>query len=79
LNSSPCGKDLKTYAVTEYRHMNNSELRKLAIKHLNSKNVQSIKKQLCEKFTDTKNKNDCITAFDKSFIQSFMNSRMKKH
>jgi hypothetical protein len=58
--------------------MNKSELRKLAIKHLNGKNVQSIKKQLCAKFTDTKNKNDCMTAFDKSFIKSFMDSRMKK-
>jgi hypothetical protein len=51
-----------------------SELRKLAIKHLNNKNVKSIKKQVCEQFVDRKQKKDCITAFDKSFIKSFINS-----
>jgi hypothetical protein len=56
--------------------MTKSELRKLAIKHLNeNKNVQSIKKQLCEQFIDRKQKKDCMTAFDKSFIKSFISSR----
>lgn len=34
--------------------MPKSELTKLAIKHLNNKNVKSIKKQLCEIFIDKK-------------------------
>jgi len=51
-----------------------SELRKLAIKHLNKKNVKSIKKQLCEQFVDRKQKEDCMTAFDKNFIKSFISS-----
>jgi len=55
-----------------------SELRKLAIKHLNNKNVKSIKKQLCEQFVDRKQKKDCITAFDKSFIKSFISSRQNQ-
>jgi hypothetical protein len=56
--------------------MTKRELRKLAIKHLNkNKNVQSIKKQLCEQFIDRKQKKDCMTAFDKSFIKSFISSR----
>jgi hypothetical protein len=55
--------------------MTKSELRKLAIKHLKNKNVQFIKKQLCEQFIDRKQKKDCMTAFDKSFIKSFISSR----
>jgi hypothetical protein len=55
--------------------MTKSELRKLAIKYLNNKDVQSIKKQLCEQFTERKQKKDCIVAFDKSFIKSFISSR----
>ena len=56
--------------------MTKSELRKLAIKHLNkNKNVQSIKKQLCEQFIDRKQQKDCMNAFDKSFIKSFISSR----
>ena len=55
--------------------MTKSELRKLAVKYLNKKNVKSIKKQLCEQFTDEKQKRDFITAFDKSFIKSFISSR----
>jgi hypothetical protein len=55
--------------------MTKSELRKIAIKHLNNKNVQSIKKQLCEQFIDKKQKKDCMSAFDKSFIKSFISSR----
>jgi 3,4-dihydroxy-2-butanone 4-phosphate synthase len=55
--------------------MTKSELKKLAIKHLNSKNVKSIKKQLFEQFIDRKQKKECITAFDKNFINSFISSR----
>jgi hypothetical protein len=33
-----------------------NELRKIAIKQLNTKNVQSIKKQLCDQFVDKKEK-----------------------
>jgi hypothetical protein len=55
--------------------MTKRELRKLAIKQLNSKKVQSIKKQLCDQFIDRKQKKDCMSAFDKSFIKSFIFSR----
>jgi hypothetical protein len=58
--------------------MTKSELRKLAIKELNTKKVQSIKKQVCKQFTDKKEQKDCMTAFDKSFIQSFISSRENK-
>ncbi len=65
--------------------MNKSKLRKLAIQHLNKKDVQSIKNQLCEKFTDSGNarreqssliiqKKECATTFDASFIKSFISS-----
>jgi len=50
-------------------------LRKLAIAHLNTSKVQSIKKQLCEIFIDRKQKKDCMTAFDKNFIKSYIHSR----
>ena len=59
--------------------MNNIELRQLAIKSLNSKKVKSIKKQLCAQFIDKKEKNDCINAFNKSFIKSFMLSHSSKY
>lgn len=58
--------------------MTKSELRKLAIKELNTKKVQSIKKLVCKQFTDKKEQKDCMTAFDKSFIQSFISSRENK-
>ena len=59
--------------------MNNTELRKLAIKSLNSKQVKSIKKQLCAQFIDKKEKNECINAFNKSFIKSFVLSHSLKY
>lgn len=58
--------------------MNNSELRKIAIKQLKNKKVQSIKKHLCNQFIDRKQKKDCMIAFDKSFIKSFISSRKKR-
>jgi hypothetical protein len=54
--------------------MTKKEVKDLAIKQLKTKKVQSIKKQLCENFTDKKQKKDCMTAFDKSFIKSFIYS-----
>lgn len=57
--------------------MNNRDLEKLAIKRLNSKEVQAIKKQVCNQFTDKKNKQDCMIAFDKDFIKSYINTRKK--
>jgi len=59
--------------------MNNIELRQLAIKSLNSKQVKSIKKQLCKQFIDKNEKNNCINAFNKSFIKSFMLSHSLKY
>jgi hypothetical protein len=59
--------------------MNNTELKQLAIKSLNSKQVKSIKKQLCEQFIDKKEKINCINAFNKSFIKSFMISHKLKN
>ena len=51
------------------------ELKKLAIKHLNTKNVQKTKKDVCEPFLDKKQIKICMTAFDKSFIKSFIKTR----
>ena len=59
--------------------MNNPEIKQLAIKSLNSKQVKSIKKQLCAQFIDKKEKNDCINEFNKSFIKSFMLSHISKY
>ena len=57
--------------------MNKIEVKKLALKKLNTKEVQIIKKQLCQNFVDRKQKKDCITAFDKSFVKSFIDSYIK--
>jgi len=58
--------------------MTKTELVKLAIKYLNTKKVQSIKKQLCANFIDIKEKKDCMTEFDKSFIKSFIHSHQTR-
>jgi hypothetical protein len=52
-----------------YIIMNKTEIKKLAIKKLNSKPVKNYKKQ----------KKDCINSFDKSFIQSFIRSYQATH
>ena len=52
-------------------------VKKLAIAHLNTNKVQSIKKQLCENFIDRKQKKDCMTAFDKRFVKSYIQTRQK--
>jgi hypothetical protein len=57
--------------------MDRIELRNLAIEKLNSKEVKNIKKQLCQSFIDRKQKKDCMTAFDKSFIKSFIATKEK--
>jgi hypothetical protein len=57
--------------------MNKTDLKKLALKKLNSREVQKYKKQLCDQFTDKKQKKECMTAFDKSFVKSFMDSYKK--
>ncbi len=54
--------------------MNTKEIKKLAVKKLNTKKVKHIKQQLCSQFIDKKEKKDCNTEFDKSFIKSFINS-----
>ncbi len=59
--------------------MKNTELIKLAIQHLNSKKVKSIKKQFCEQFKDKTQQKECITAFDKNFIEGFISSYRKTH
>ena len=58
--------------------MTKTELVKLAIKYLNTKKVQSIKKQLCKNFINIKEKKDCMTAFDENFIKSFIHSRQNR-
>jgi hypothetical protein len=60
--------------ICVYIIMNRSEIKKLAIKKLNSKPVKNYKKQLCQIFIDERQKKDCITNFDKSFIKSFIHS-----
>jgi hypothetical protein len=57
--------------------MNKIELKKIAVKKLNTKSVQKIKKQLCENFSDKKQKEDCMIGFDKGFIESFIKSYRK--
>jgi hypothetical protein len=54
--------------------MNNTEVKRMAIKNLNTKPVQNIKKQLCRLYINEKEKRNCSTIFDKSFIKSFIHS-----
>jgi hypothetical protein len=57
--------------------MNKTDLRKLALKKLNSREVQKYKKTLCGIYTDKKQQKECMSAFDKSFVKSFMDSYKK--
>lgn len=59
--------------------MNNSQLKNLAIKKLNSKSVKNIKKKICETFDDKQQQKYCKTEFDKSFIKSFIRSYKKNN
>ena len=54
--------------------MNKGELIKLATKQLNNKNNKTFKKKICKQFIDRKQKKDCMTAFDKKFIKSFISA-----
>jgi hypothetical protein len=58
--------------------MNKIELRDLAIEKLNTKEIKNIKKQICQMFTERKQKKDCISAFDKNFIKSFIRARQNQ-
>jgi hypothetical protein len=55
--------------------MDKSELRKIAIKHLNTKKVQSIKKGFAKQITDKKERREFEIGFDKGFIKSFISTR----
>jgi len=61
--------------------MNKSELIKLATKQLNNKNNKTLKKKICKQFIfiDKKQKKDCMTAFDKNFIKSFISAYKACH
>jgi hypothetical protein len=53
--------------------MDKKELRKLAIKKLNTKEIQKIRKQVCQQFIGNEQKK-CMDSFNKSFIKSFIKS-----
>ncbi len=53
--------------------MDKKQLRKLAIKKLNTKEIQTIRKQVCQKFIGEEQKK-CMCSFNKSFIESFIKS-----
>ena len=58
--------------------MSKTELKHFAIKKLNSKPVKNFKKQLCQYFINENDKKDCVTSFDKNFIQSFIRTYQKR-
>jgi len=53
--------------------MDKKELRKLAIKKLNTRGVQQIRKVVCQQFTGEGQKK-CMESFNKSFVKSFIKS-----
>jgi hypothetical protein len=53
--------------------MDKELLRKLAIKKLNTKEIQKIRKQVCQQFIGEEQKK-CMDSFNKSFIKSFIKS-----
>jgi hypothetical protein len=57
--------------------MDKTELRKLAIKKLNTKEIQKIRKQVCQQFIGKEQKK-CIDSFNKSFIKSFIKSAQSR-
>ena len=57
--------------------MDKKELRKLAIKKLNTKEIQKIRKQLCHQFIGEEQKK-CMDSFNKSFIKSFIQSAQSR-
>jgi hypothetical protein len=57
--------------------MDKKELRKLAIKKLNTKEIQKIRKQVCMQFIGEEQKK-CMDSFNKSFIKSFIKSAQSR-
>ncbi len=55
-----------------------TELRKIAIKHLKTKKAQDHKKKICAKFSNVIQKKQCIATFDKGFIDTFVKSGVNK-
>jgi hypothetical protein len=47
-------------------------IKKLAIKRLNSPEIKTFKKQFARQFKDKKCRADFIASFDKSFINTFV-------
>ena len=45
----------------------------MALKELNKSYVKNYKKQLCNLFDNDIDKKECIKAFNKSFVSSFVN------
>lgn len=57
--------------------MDKKELRKLAIKKLNTKGVQQIRKVICHQFIGEEQKK-CMDSFNKSFIKSFIKTAQSR-
>ena len=57
--------------------MDKKELRKLAIKKLNTKEIQKIRKQVCKQFIGEDQKK-CMNSFNNSFIKSFIKSAQSR-
>jgi len=57
--------------------MDKKELRKLAIKKLNTKEIQKIRKQVCKQFIGEGRKK-CMDSFNESFIKSFIKSAQSR-
>lgn len=53
--------------------MDKKELRKLAIKKLNTKKIQQIRMIVCHQFIGEEQKK-CMNSFNKEFIKSFIKS-----
>ena len=59
--------------------LTNKQIKALAVKKLQTKEVQSIKKNVCGIFPDKKNIKACESAFSKEFIKSFTDSYKQTH
>jgi hypothetical protein len=55
--------------------MNKIELKELAIEKLNTNEIKNIKNKMCQPIIDAKQKKECMSAFDKNFIKSFIRAR----
>ncbi len=57
--------------------MDNKEYYKLmALKELNKSYIKKLKKQLCQQFINDNDKKECIKAFNKNFVSSFVSKAM---